>query len=155
LTGKLQSYKSYDRKYYDMADSRTEEPNSTQGDEVVSSRSERIKVIIIGVDRLEQMHFIIKMTTQMGKLKKSYCERMGISEDSIKFTFLGWTISDSMTASDVNMKYGDRIRAIAATAEIKLERNSNGDRDMITEIKTERNANGDRDMITEIKTERN
>ena len=42
-----------------------------------AAETEYIKLKVVGQDSNE-IHFRVKMTTQMGKLKKSYSERIGV-----------------------------------------------------------------------------
>ena len=42
------------------------------------------------------------MTTQMGKLKKSYSERVGVPVTSLRFLFDGKRINDDETPKQVN-----------------------------------------------------
>lgn len=42
------------------------------------------------------------MTTQMGKLKKSYSERIGVSVTSLRFLFDGKRINDDETPKQVS-----------------------------------------------------
>ena len=43
----------------------------------MGDESEYIKLKVVGQDSNE-IHFCVKQTTQMGKLKKSYSERVGV-----------------------------------------------------------------------------
>ena len=52
--------------------------NTTMGDE-----TEYIKLKVVGQDSNE-IHFRVKQTTQMGKLKKSYSERVGVPVTSLR-----------------------------------------------------------------------
>merc|ERR1712021_107785 len=47
-----------------------------------AGETEYIKLKVVGQDSNE-IHFRVKMTTQMGKLKKSYSERVGVPDLSI------------------------------------------------------------------------
>merc|ERR1712071_261802 len=58
--------------------------------------SEYIKLKVVGQDSNE-IHFRVKMTTQMGKLKKSYSERVGVPVTSLRFLFDGRRINDDET----------------------------------------------------------
>merc|ERR1712130_2719 len=57
----------------------TSTATSTMGDE-----TEYIKLKVVGQDSNE-IHFRVKQTTQMGKLKKSYSERVGVPVTSLRF----------------------------------------------------------------------
>ena len=60
------------------------------------------------LDNLE-IHFRVKPTTQMGKLKRCYCERVGVSVDSLRFLFEGRRIMDEATPGGLEMESGDSI----------------------------------------------
>merc|ERR1712008_50656 len=49
-----------------------------------AGETEYIKLKVVGQDSNE-IHFRVKMTTQMGKLKKSYSERVGVPVSSLRF----------------------------------------------------------------------
>ena len=51
----------------------------TMGDE-----TEYIKLKVVGQDSIK-IHFRVKQTTRMGKLKKSYFERVGVPVTSLMF----------------------------------------------------------------------
>ena len=46
----------------------------------------------------------VKMTTQMGKLKKSYSERVGVPVSSLRFLFDGRRINDDETPKQLEME---------------------------------------------------
>ena len=46
--------------------------------------TEYIKLKVVGQDSNE-IHFRVKQTTQMGKLKKSYAERVGVPITSLRY----------------------------------------------------------------------
>uniref|UniRef100_A0A1E1WYQ4 Small ubiquitin-related modifier n=1 Tax=Amblyomma aureolatum TaxID=187763 RepID=A0A1E1WYQ4_9ACAR len=70
--------------------------------------SEYIKLKVVGQDGNE-IHFKVKMTTQMGKLKKSYSERVAMSVASLRFLFDGKRISDDETPKQLEMVNDDVI----------------------------------------------
>lgn len=72
------------------------------------SGSEYIKLKVVGQDSNE-IHFRVKMTTQMGKLKKSYSERVGVPVASLRFLFDGRRISDDETPKQLEMENDDVI----------------------------------------------
>ncbi len=49
------------------------------------------------------------MTTQMGKLKKSYSERVGVPVSSLRFLFDGRRINDDETPKQLEMEQDDVI----------------------------------------------
>ncbi|RWS07041.1 hypothetical protein B4U79_03540, partial [Dinothrombium tinctorium] len=70
--------------------------------------SEYIKLKVVGQDSNE-IHFRVKMTTQMGKLKKSYSERVGVPVTSLRFLFDGRRINDTDTPKQLEMESDDVI----------------------------------------------
>ena len=55
--------------------------------------TEYIKLKVVGQDSNE-IRFRVKQTTQMGKLKKAYSERVGVPVTSLRFLFDGGRITD-------------------------------------------------------------
>merc|ERR1711964_265035 len=76
---------------------------SKMGDE-----TEYIKLKVVGQDSNE-IHFRVKQTTQMGKLKKSYSERGGVPVTSLRFLFDGRRINDDETPKALEMEQDDVI----------------------------------------------
>merc|ERR1711923_202797 len=70
--------------------------------------TEYIKLKVVGQDSNE-IHFRVKMTTQMGKLKKSYSERVGVPVSSLRFLFDGKRINDDETPKSLEMEQDDVI----------------------------------------------
>jgi len=70
--------------------------------------SEYIKLKVVGQDANE-IHFRVKMTTAMGKLKKSYSERVGVPVTSLRFLFDGRRINDTDTPKQLEMEDDDVI----------------------------------------------
>jgi len=56
-----------------------------------------------------EIHFRVKQTTQMGKLKRSYSERIGVPMSSLRFLYDGRRISDEATPGTLEMESGDYI----------------------------------------------
>ncbi|XP_014472672.1 PREDICTED: small ubiquitin-related modifier-like isoform X2 [Dinoponera quadriceps] len=56
-----------------------------------------------------EIHFRVKMTTQMGKLKKSYSDRVGVPMTSLRFLFDGKRINDDETPKQLEMENDDVI----------------------------------------------
>ena len=48
-----------------------------------------------------EVHFKVKMTTSLGKLKRYYSERQGVSISSLRFFFDGRRINDDETPKQV------------------------------------------------------
>jgi hypothetical protein len=56
----------------------------------MGDETEYIKLKVVGQDSNE-IHFRVKQTTQMGKLKKSYSERVGVPVTSLRCARMaGW-----------------------------------------------------------------
>merc|ERR1712029_258298 len=72
------------------------------------SSTEYIKLKVVGQDSNE-IHFRVKQTTQMGKLKKSYAERVGVPIASLRFLFDGKRINDEETPKQLEMEPDDVI----------------------------------------------
>ena len=51
--------------------------------DIMGDETEYIKLKVVGQDSNE-IHFRVKQTTQMGKLKKSYSERVGVPVTSLR-----------------------------------------------------------------------
>merc|ERR1712025_299902 len=82
---------------------------SIMGDnEAAGGDTEYIKLKVVGQDSNE-IHFRVKMTTQMGKLKKSYSERVGVPVSSLRFLFDGRRINDDETPKQLEMEQDDVI----------------------------------------------
>jgi len=86
-----------------MYDNATNQENKTD-----DGSSEYIKLKVVGQDTNE-IHFRVKMSTQMGKLKKSYSERVGAPVSSLRFLFDGRRINDDETPKQLEMENDDVI----------------------------------------------
>ncbi|KAL0594703.1 Small ubiquitin-related modifier 5 [Plecturocebus cupreus] len=71
-------------------------------------KDEDIKLKVIGQDSSE-IHFKVKMTTPLKKLKESYCERQGVPVNSLRFLFESQRIADNHTPKELGMKEDDVI----------------------------------------------
>ncbi|XP_037059215.1 small ubiquitin-related modifier 1-like [Peromyscus leucopus] len=69
---------------------------------------EYIKLKVIVQDSSE-IHFKVKMTTHLKKLKESYCQRQGVPMDSLGFLFDGQRIADNHTPKELGMEGEDVI----------------------------------------------
>ena len=67
-----------------------------------------LQLLCVGQDSNE-IHFRVKQTTQMGKLKKSYSERVGVPVTSLRFLFDGRRINDDETPKALEMEQDDVI----------------------------------------------
>uniref|UniRef100_A0A914WQI4 Small ubiquitin-related modifier n=1 Tax=Plectus sambesii TaxID=2011161 RepID=A0A914WQI4_9BILA len=70
--------------------------------------SEYIKLKVVGQDSNE-VHFRVKFSTHMGKLKRSYADRVGVSVQSLRFLFDGRRINDDETPKSLEMENEDVI----------------------------------------------
>ena len=90
--------------------------------------TEYIKLKVVGQDSNE-IHFRVKQTTQMGKLKKSYSERVsfhllliitnlssvsqvGVPVTSLRFLFDGRRINDDETPKALEMEQVEHVLSI-------------------------------------------
>merc|ERR1712045_887022 len=74
----------------------------------MGDETEYIKLKVVGQDS-NGIHFRVKQTTQMGKLKKSYAERVGVPITSLRFLFDGRRINDDETPKALEMEQDDVI----------------------------------------------
>ena len=74
---------------------------------------------VVGQDSNE-IHFRVSMTTQMGKLKKSYSERVGVPGSSLRFLFDGRQINDNDTPKQLEMEQDDVIEVYQELQEKNL-----------------------------------
>ncbi|EDV19534.1 uncharacterized protein TRIADDRAFT_33331, partial [Trichoplax adhaerens] len=56
-----------------------------------------------------EVHFKIKITTQLKRLKQAYADRMGVSIHSLRFLFNGQRILDTTTPKKLGMEDDDVI----------------------------------------------
>ncbi|VCX31290.1 unnamed protein product [Gulo gulo] len=77
-------------------------------EDVGRKKPEHIKLRVIRQDSSE-VHFKVKMTTHLKKLKKSYCQRQGVPMYSLRFLFDGQRIADNHTAKELGMEEDDVI----------------------------------------------
>ncbi|XP_016328043.1 small ubiquitin-related modifier 1 isoform X1 [Sinocyclocheilus anshuiensis] len=79
-----------------MSDTETK-PSSDGGEK---KDGEYIKLKVIGQDNSE-IHFKVKMTTHLKKLKESYSQRQGVPMNSLRFLFEGQRIADNQTPKEI------------------------------------------------------
>merc|ERR1719322_459587 len=94
-----------------------------------AGETEYIKLKVVGQDSNE-IHFRVKMTTQMGKLKKSYSERVGAPIASLRFLFDGKRINDDETPKSLEMEQDDVI-------EVYQEQTGGCSREEMVELESE------------------
>ncbi|KAM7114221.1 small ubiquitin-related modifier 1-like [Molossus nigricans] len=87
-----------------MADQEAKPSTEVLGDK---KEGEYIK-LITGQDSSE-IHFKVKMTTHLKKLKESYCQRQGVPMNSLRFLFEGQRIADNHTPEELGMEEEDVI----------------------------------------------
>ncbi|MCI4375840.1 hypothetical protein PGIGA_G00114380 [Pangasianodon gigas] len=56
-----------------------------------------------------EIHFKVKMTTHLKKLKESYSQRQGVPMNSLRFLFEGQRIADNQTPKELGMEDEDVI----------------------------------------------
>ena len=85
-------------------------PRISKSNKMVENKDETeyIKLKVVGQDSNE-IHFRVKMSTQMGKLKKSYAERVGVPISSLRFLFDGRRINDDESPKALEMEQDDVI----------------------------------------------
>merc|ERR1712172_25303 len=71
-------------------------------------KTDYIKLKVVGQDSNE-IHFRVKFSTNMGKLKKSYAERVGVAVSTLRFLFDGRRINDDETPKVLEMEQDDVI----------------------------------------------
>ena len=74
----------------------------------VKAENEHINLKVMGQDSSE-VHFKIKRTTPLRKLKQAYCERQGVPMNSLRFMFDGHRIGDDQTPKELDMDDDDVI----------------------------------------------
>ena len=75
--------------------------------------TEYIKLKVVGQDSNE-IHFRVKQTTQMEKLKKSYSERIGVPTTSLRFLFDRRKNNDDETPKALETEQDDVIEVYVA-----------------------------------------
>lgn len=90
-----------------MSDTEETKPSS-QDDGGDKKDGEYIKLKVIGQDSSE-IHFKVKMTTHLKKLKESYSQRQGVPASTLRFLFEGQRIADNQTPKELGMEDEDVI----------------------------------------------
>ena len=83
-----------------MGDDAAAEPAKTEDN--------HINLKVVGADNSE-VHFKIKKTTQLKKLKQAYADRQGVSLASLRFLFDGQRVADDMSPKSLEMEESDVI----------------------------------------------
>lgn len=90
-----------------MSEANTSEAKANiSGDQ--NNDKEYIKLKVVSQDSSE-IHFRVKFTTPMSKIKKSYSERIGVPVTSLRFLFDGKRINDTDTPKQLEMEEDDTI----------------------------------------------
>lgn len=74
-----------------------------------SSDDEYIRLRVITSDLTNEVHFRVKSATSLGRLKRSYCSKLGHQVDELRFVFDGHRITDDDTPKSLNMENDDVI----------------------------------------------
>lgn len=84
--------------------------NSTEvATEQPSTSDEYIHLRVITSDMNNEVHFKVKFNTVLGRLKRSYCNKLGLQVEELRFVFDGHRITDTDTPKDLNMENDDVI----------------------------------------------
>ena len=73
--------------------------------------TEHIKLRVTSQDN-QEIQFRVKKLTKMGKLKKSYSEKVGIPVESLRFLFDGQRINDDDTPKSFELVDDDVIEVV-------------------------------------------
>jgi small ubiquitin-related modifier len=77
----------------------------------VKPDADHINLRVIAQDNSE-VHFKIRKTTQMRKLKQAYCDRQGLQLSSVRFLFDGTRLEDDVTPKQLEMEDDDVIEVM-------------------------------------------
>jgi len=72
---------------------------------------EPITISLVGTSR-ESLLFKVKPTTRMEKIRETYCNKMGVSPEHIRFIFDGERVADDQTPALLKMKDGDEMKVM-------------------------------------------
>lgn len=78
-------------------------------EEKASSSDEYIRLRVITSDMTNEVHFRVKSATTLGRLKRSYCNKLGFSVEELRFVFDGHRITDDDTPKKLGMMNDDVI----------------------------------------------
>uniref|UniRef100_A0A1B6F8I9 Small ubiquitin-related modifier n=1 Tax=Cuerna arida TaxID=1464854 RepID=A0A1B6F8I9_9HEMI len=82
--------------------------SSTREKDTTNEEGEYLKLKVVGNENNE-IHFRVKKTTQLMKLKKSYSDKVGVPVSSLRFLFDGRRITDEDTPKSLEMEDEDVI----------------------------------------------
>lgn len=79
--------------------------------EVVEDKvtDEYIRLRVITSDMTNEVHFRVKAATVLGRLKRSYCSKLGFQAEELRFVFDGHRITDEDTPKSLGMVNDDVI----------------------------------------------
>ena len=76
------------------------------GDDPWEYDDQYIKLVVVA-DSGDEIHFRVKQTTKMVKLKESFSERVGVPVNSLQFRFDGRRINDDDTPQTFGLRQDD------------------------------------------------
>lgn len=74
-----------------------------------SVSDEYIRLRVITSEMTNEVHFRVKSATTLGRLKRSYCSKLGFQVDELRFVFDGHRITDDDTPKSLGMMNDDVI----------------------------------------------
>ncbi|XP_025197008.1 small ubiquitin-related modifier-like [Melanaphis sacchari] len=74
-----------------------------------TSSDEYIRLRVITSDMTNEVHFRVKASTPLVRLKRSYCSKLGFRVDELRFVFDGHRITDDDTPKKLGMINDDVI----------------------------------------------
>ncbi|XP_055340177.1 LOW QUALITY PROTEIN: small ubiquitin-related modifier-like [Paramacrobiotus metropolitanus] len=92
----------------DTEDTKPKASGAGDGDAKQEGSDEYIKLRVVAQDGNE-VHFRVKASTALGKLKKSYADRMGVAVAALRFLFDGRRLEDNETPTGLEMENDDVI----------------------------------------------
>lgn len=72
-------------------------------------QDEYIRLKVITSDLSNEVHFRVKSATSLGRLKRSYCGKLGLEPNELRFVFDGHRITDDDTPKSLGMENDDII----------------------------------------------
>lgn len=78
-------------------------------DKSAAAADEYIRLRVITSDMTNEVHFRVKSATALGRLKRSYCSKLGFQVDELRFVFDGHRITDDDTPKSLGMINDDVI----------------------------------------------
>lgn len=78
-------------------------------EEKASTSDEYIRLRVITSDNTNEVHFRVKSATALGRLKRSYCSKLGFQVNELRFVFDGQQITDEDTPKKLGMINDDVI----------------------------------------------